>query len=81
MRPRKIKNSTIVVVDPTSGVGTATALSLAAMGARLVIVARTAADVAADISKAEEDAPTVLADAEKAKEEAENAEEEIENLL
>lgn len=45
MRSRQIKNSTIVIVGVTSGVGKATALSLAAIGAQLVIVARTAADL------------------------------------
>lgn len=45
MRRRQISNSTIVVVGATSGVGRATALSLAALDARLVIVARSGADV------------------------------------
>jgi short-subunit dehydrogenase len=45
MRPREIRGSTIVVVGSTSGVGRATALSLAALGAHLVIVSRTRDDV------------------------------------
>lgn len=47
MKPRTIRGSTIVVVGATSGVGKATALSLAAAGANLLIVSRTAAHVAA----------------------------------
>lgn len=45
MKSRTITNSSIVVVGATSGVGRATALSLAALGARLVIVSRSAVDV------------------------------------
>src|SRR3954452_17755758 len=41
MKPRELRNSTIVVVGATSGVGRATALSLASIGARLVVVSRT----------------------------------------
>src|SRR5215218_6813157 len=41
MTRREIRGSTIVIVGATSGVGRATALSLAARGARVVIVART----------------------------------------
>jgi short-subunit dehydrogenase len=40
MKQRPIDGSVIVVVGATSGVGRATALSLAALGARLVVVAR-----------------------------------------
>jgi len=46
MRSRTIPGSTIVVVGATSGVGKATALSLAAVGAQLVLVARSATQVA-----------------------------------
>jgi len=46
MRSRRIAGSTIVVVGATSGVGKATALSLAAIGAQLVLVARSAEHVA-----------------------------------
>ena len=42
MKPRPIRGSTIIVVGATSGVGKATALSLATHGANLVIVSRTA---------------------------------------
>jgi short-subunit dehydrogenase len=45
MKRRELTNSTIVVVGATSGVGRATALSLASIGARLVVVSRTAAHV------------------------------------
>lgn len=45
MRRRQISNSTIVVAGATSGVGRATALSLDALDTRLVIVARSGADV------------------------------------
>ena len=45
MKTRRIHGSTIVVVGATSGVGRATALSLAALQARLVIVARSRIDV------------------------------------
>src|SRR3954447_6839926 len=45
MKSRRIAQSTIVVVGATSGVGRATALSLASLHARLVIAARSAADV------------------------------------
>lgn len=45
MRSRTIADSVIVVVGATSGVGRATALSLAALDARLVLAARSAADV------------------------------------
>ena len=40
MKGRRIDGSAVVVVGATSGVGRATALSLAASGARLVVVAR-----------------------------------------
>ena len=46
MRARTIRGSTVVVIGATSGVGKATALSLAALGAQLVVVARTAEHVA-----------------------------------
>jgi short-subunit dehydrogenase len=45
MKRRTIEGSSIVVVGATSGVGRATALSLAALHARLVIVARDPDDV------------------------------------
>ncbi len=45
VRSRQVAGSTIVVVGATSGVGRATACSLAASGAQLVIAARSAADV------------------------------------
>jgi short-subunit dehydrogenase len=47
MTSRQIRGSTIVIVGATSGVGRATALSLATLGAQLVIVARTAGHVEA----------------------------------
>jgi NAD(P)-dependent dehydrogenase (short-subunit alcohol dehydrogenase family) len=47
VKARKIRGSTIVIVGATSGVGRATALSLATLGAQLVVVARTSDAVAA----------------------------------
>jgi short-subunit dehydrogenase len=47
MRSRPISGTTVVVVGATSGVGRATALSLAALGAHVVVVARSAVDVEA----------------------------------
>lgn len=46
MRRRAVVGTNVVVVGATSGVGRATALSLASLGARLVIVARNADHVA-----------------------------------
>jgi len=45
VRPRRIDGSRVVVVGATSGVGRAVALSLAARGARLLVVARDSDDV------------------------------------
>jgi short-subunit dehydrogenase len=45
MTPRRVAGSVIVIVGATSGVGRATAISLASLGARLVLVARDGADV------------------------------------
>ena len=45
MKRRSVAGSNVVVVGATSGVGRATALSLAALGARLVVVARNSAHV------------------------------------
>ena len=45
MTTRRIEGSTVVVVGATSGVGRATALSLATLHAHLVIVARSSTDV------------------------------------
>jgi short-subunit dehydrogenase len=47
MKRRPIAGTNVVVVGATSGVGRATALSLAAQGARLLVVARDAAQVEA----------------------------------
>jgi short-subunit dehydrogenase len=65
MKRRPIAGTNVVVVGATSGVGRATALSLAAQGARLVVVARDAAQVegvAADCRKHGAIAVGVVAD-------------------
>lgn len=46
IRRRVVADSVVVVVGGTSGAGRATALSLAALGARVVVVSRSPADVA-----------------------------------
>jgi len=45
MKSRPIAQSVVVVVGATSGIGKATALALASLDARLVVVARTRTDV------------------------------------